>query len=169
MPPRYYDKVPKVPDLVLQYNGTNPIDQVTARWVCPQQPEQSNYPLPTVKKATPPTPLALLEVYQSHDAGAANDPESQANFDPHDEYCGFNYTPLGKVRQALTAAGWKQVNESIDKNFNHLYYQPPEGKAWKPTRRLYNLNNPNTDQEPAPPARLYPPQRRLPKPLVDNP
>lgn len=186
MPPRYSDKIPPVPAFVHQFDGPFPIDQVNARWVLPAEPDPTKG-FRSGETPPPPTmPVALLEIYQDPNAGPAPDPDrpepdylgpppedqaddsngNGAHMDPEDYQTPFSESALGKTCAALEAAGWKQVSEYSTKDFQHFYYQPPEGRQWKPTRRLYHLNDPYADERPAPPPKRR--RRRQPKTAGDQ-
>lgn len=146
MPPRYYDKIPPFPDLIFQFDGDEPIDRISARWVYPAAP--------ILRAGDPPAaaelPFAILEIFQDQNAGPVAGSSDDNGANPVDDDYPSAYTALGRATAALTAAGWEQVDEYANKDFSHRYFRPPEDQAWKPSRRLYNLNDPNRfDSEPA--------------------
>lgn len=173
--PRYLDKIPPFPDFIFQFNGAELIDQVTARWVFKAASDKTFTPTPLHPQ--PPLPEAILEIYQSHDAGPAYQPVEAIDetvlpleditsplAEDEEQEPEFN-TALAAAAAALTDAGWKHVDTDVNKDFYLLYFQPPESKAWKPSRRLFHLNDINAvGQEPPPPKRRRRRQPRNPAP-----
>ncbi len=155
MPPRIYDRIPPLPEFIFQWDGSAPIDRITARCVYRAHPPQTDPAQPT------PLPDAVLEIYQSHDAGPA-DPAAAYPDEPDDptrngHRNGQPYSPdatsepaLEKASAALIAAGWTLLDEYTNKDFQHYYFQPPPDQAWQPSRRLFILNDPHAIAEPDP-------------------
>lgn len=151
MPPRIYDKIPPLPELVFQWDGSAPIDRISARWVYRAVPPE------TALDEQRPTPEAILEIYQGHNAGPAADgtegdnPAEDALFAPevnghsnghgNGHYCEWE-TALEKAAAALVDEGWTLIDEHQNKDFQHLYFQPPADQAWRPGRELFKLNDP---------------------------
>lgn len=158
MPPRIYDRIPPLPEFIFQWDGSAPIDRINARWVYRAPSPQTDPAQPT------PLPDAVLEIFQSHDAGPA-DPTAADPDEPDDpdeparngHRNGQPYSPaatsepaLEKASAALIAAGWTLLDEYTNKDFQHYYFQPPPDQAWRPSRRLFILNDPYATAEPDP-------------------
>lgn len=124
----------------------------------------SRHPPPRVPSAEdavppePPLPEAILEIYQDYNAGPADgvdreQPDFRADLYVNGHSNGYVNgrepetetvdTALDRASDALIAAGWEQVDEYYSKDFRHFYFKPPADQAWRPSRRLFNLNDPN--------------------------
>ena len=133
MPLRYLNRMPGPPDLLQNFPGETPADEIYARWVTPYNPQEPNDPAPP-----------LLELYQSHLAqpvDAENNPEpwSEELEQQYEEYFpGPGYQPaLEHLKKLLLAHHWTLIQEDSGKDFNHCFLAQPEGAGWQPTRKLF--------------------------------